>query len=287
MTGELDPVVVLSGRELSTVWLAVFIAASNVDSQSLLWRSVHVEQYPAGLLLTATDGVWLAQAFAPDVEHDSASAPLLEEVPVRSVVVIDDELRIRDLFRWVAKTTRKKDADDIEIVIDLEGRVVDEPGVLPGLEEQRVMVAAGTGERHLARVYAGEWVNWRQLLVDFRNAQRVEVDEVALSPSLLTEVARSAAIAGSTGIRFEWVSHERAIWSAGSVHGVLMALRRTHPDDTDPADDPRGPLADDPRGPLEEALDALADVADELTVSTRDRTAVADLKSRRQKKEGS
>lgn len=282
---DLDPVVVLSGRELSRAWLAVFTAASNLDPFSPLYRRVHIEQHDHGLVLVASSGHWLAQVFVPYEDHDDALPPRLEELPHRAVTLTDDEHRIRDLFRWVAKATRKADAEDVRIVIDLEARHVDEQGTLPGLEALRVAITADDHERHLATLYDAPWVDWRSLAASF--PPPAPTAEVSIGPSMLADLARVATLAGGPGVHIEWCGTAAARWNVRSpaiLHapsGMLMTQRLDAYDDPPPPEP--GPLDD----ALDEALGDLAEVADELTISRAgEEPVVVDLTKRRSKRKG-
>ena len=41
----------LSGRAFSRAWLAVQLAASDDDARPVLYRAVHIEEYPDGVRL--------------------------------------------------------------------------------------------------------------------------------------------------------------------------------------------------------------------------------------------
>ena len=78
--------------------------------------------------LTSVNGMWMAQAFAPCDEHDE-STPSFDELPDTVATLIDDEWRLRDLCRYLAKSTKMSGETlppDIPVQVDLTHRILDE-----------------------------------------------------------------------------------------------------------------------------------------------------------------
>lgn len=114
----------LSGRAFSRAWLAVQLAASDDDARPVLYRAVHIEEYPDGVRLIATDSYWLAMCWVGCGAFDD-EPPVIRE-PVATVTVADTEWRVRDLMRHVAKLTKKEEAIDIPVRLDLATSLYDE-----------------------------------------------------------------------------------------------------------------------------------------------------------------
>ena len=232
----------VSGRHLSRAWLAVLCAAAEDEPRPALHRAVHVEEYPGqGLRLVATDSYWLARCWVPaghlmdDLGH---TEPDDGELPDRTVTVIDDEWRVRDLMRFVAKATKKPGEPDIDVRLDLAATTYDEaaPTLTPEMAARRVRIEL-PDERVLGRVWDGEWVTWRELAHEFATAPRAGAVKVGFSGWMFAAMAKAATICSAPTIDIEWIDDRRGEWSLrGSAldfapSGLLMAGASAAPPD--------------------------------------------------------
>lgn len=235
----------VSGRHMSRAWLSVAGAASDDDARPAFYRAVRVEEYfAAGVRLIATDSYWLARCWVPaahlmdDISH---TEPPLEELPDRAVTIRDEEYRLRDLMKHVAKATRKTTAPVIEIRLDLNVTTYDDdrPTLTPEMAETRVRVEI-PDERIMARIVEGEWPDWRGMVHEFRGAKRTGATITAMSAWMLTALGKVAVAGACDVIGIEWIDGQRATWTGENSgldfapSGLFMAVRRS----SDPPDDP-------------------------------------------------
>lgn len=232
------------GRLFSRAYLAVALAASEDDGRPLLYRAVHIEEYRTGVRLLATDSYWLAQSWVPRVDlldNLTHREPPIDELPDRVATLIDDEWRIRDLMRHVAKITRKPDSDPVDVRLDLIATAYDDarPTLSPDLAARRVRVEIPDRERVLAIVHeAPDWTDWRSLEAGF-NPVGGSTSCSSLSDWMLTALAKIPRLFGAQVLDIDWCDTHRAVWRVRdssfdfAPHGLFMAARPVH----DRADD--------------------------------------------------
>lgn len=238
---------IVSGRHLSRAWLAVLCAASDDEERPALCRAVHIEQYSTGVRLVATDSYWLSHCWVPAAAKLEGelrpTEPDLGELPDASVTVIDDEWRVRDLFKHIAKATKitaKVTPDDIDVELDLTATTYDEavPTLAPEMAAKRVRIEIAD-ERVLARVWDGEWVGWRTLAHDFASAEHEGARRVAMSGWMFTAMAKAAAICAAPSVVIDWIDPHRGEWSLTETtmdfapSGLVAANRTAAPPDED------------------------------------------------------
>lgn len=244
----------LSGRALSRAWPAVSLAASDDDGLPVLYRAVHVEEFENGVRLVATDSYWLAHAWVPHIDEVDRPAPLLEEVPERTVTVSDVEFRVRALVAHVGKQTRRQDDPDVRVLFDPATSMYDEdrPTLSPELALQRCTVEIPGAERVLAPTLQGiEFPNWRQLLAENFGDDPVPVPQVSVGGWMLGALSKASKLAGSGVVQIDWLDQRRARWrcvdpeKTGHLpQGVFMAVAHREP--VVPDGDPGLPLDNDP-----------------------------------------
>lgn len=244
----------LSGRLLSRAWLAVQLAASDDASRPVLYRAVNIEEFDTGVRLVATDSYWLSMCWVPatptDPDAELPEEPPLYARPLAVATVNDDEHRIRDLFRHVAKITKKADALDVLVSLDLETSTYDEavPTLSPEMAPLRACVEI-PGERILVRTCEIDFPNWRMLLSQF-DGPAVGKPSTTFSGWMLDRFAKVPKIIDAALIQLDWLTGERGRWSIGGEgiqpcrpRGVFMhaSTRRDAFADDDEPDDTTDP----------------------------------------------
>lgn len=231
---EMDPLV-LPARDIALAWLAVQLAAGEDKDRHAIYRRVHVEVHSYGVTLSATDSYWLARAFVPfDGEHESWSPPTLDEIAPWSFTVADIEHRIRDLFRYVERATRREDTDDyvprIEhvLITRTDDYDPDVPTLDPSLSAPIVRVDLPGEERIIARESEIAFPNLNKLA----KFQPQTARHMLFNPTLISRVASACQRIGSAGMRLTPTTAGSVGWEAESerdLSGILMPLR----DDTE------------------------------------------------------
>lgn len=232
----------LSGRAFSRAWLAVQLAASDDDARPVLYRAVHIEEYPDGVRLIATDSYWLAMCWVGCDAFDD-EPPVIRD-PVATVTVADTEWRVRDLMRHVAKLTKKEEAIDIPVRLDLATSLYDEdtPTLSPELAPVRARFELPGRERTLARTVEADYPSWRQLLAANFDGAPSGQPATMFSDWMLDRFARIPRIVGSAHVELTWLEGAKGRWTVGDTpllphapRGVFMAVdHRRH---IDPSED--------------------------------------------------
>ncbi len=251
----------LSGRAFSRAWLAVQLAASDDDARPVLYRAVHIEEYPDGVRLVATDSYWLAMCWVGRDAFDDEPPAHLE--PIASVTVTDTEWRVRDLMRHVAKLTKKEEALDIPVQLDVAASLYDEntPTLTPELAPVRARFELPGRERTLARTVEAEYPSWRRLLAANFDGAPSGQPATMFSDWMLDRFARIPRIVGSAHVELTWLEGAKGRWTVSDTpllphapRGVFMAVdHRRH---IDPSEDV--------------ALDAVGDTLDAIDDSEVD-----------------
>lgn len=238
--------ITLSGRHLSRAWLAVQLACSDDPGRPVLYRAVHIEQFPTGLRLVATDSYWMSICWAPAVQTDPDAEPFTEPPlyaqPEAIATLNDDEWRVRDLFRHVAKVTKKPANPDVLVSIDLEHSTYDEniPTLSPDLAATcaRVMIP---GETISTRTCEIPFPDYRRLLASF-DSEPVGKLTSTFSAWMLDRFARVPKLVGADTITMTWLDGNRARWHIDTdlqiaPRGVFMDVQRIKgaPDEDDDA----------------------------------------------------
>lgn len=233
----------LNAATISRAWLAVATAAPD-DT-----RAVRVEEFTnRGVRLVATDGYWLAACWAPAHHVDPATmefegdfsdppeAPGLDELPDRAVTLSDDEHRVRDLMKHLAKVTRKpEDRVCWHVKFDLEVSLYDEaePTLSPELAPMRCSIEVPDRERVLVKQIEGPYPEWRHILLQFSDDRRELGHTVTeFSGWMLDRLSKLPRIVSGGRITFVWLDGSRGRWSipecrlAFAPHGVFLTVRR-------------------------------------------------------------
>lgn len=166
--------ITVSGRCLSRAWLAVSLAGSDNEKSVPYYRTVRIEEFDDGVRLIAMDGYMAAWCWVPAWDllqgegwpaGDGTEATFLDEVPEQMATVRDEELRVRDLMKFLKAATAKNDSLDTPVEIDLEARISNEnaPSLLPEWEQPAARFELTTRERIVVPLVQGEWANWRRI----------------------------------------------------------------------------------------------------------------------------
>lgn len=249
--------IVVSGGSLSRAWCAVALASSDDDSRPVFYRSVLVEQYNGvGIRLTATDSYWLAQCWVPafEIVDDLAGStdPGLDVIADQIAIIRDEDHRVRDLMRHIARLTKDPAVPDVAINLTLNRYQPDlaEPA-LPGIEALTASFELPGRELVIAAELDGlGFPNWRPLL---HGAERPGpgVSDTILSAWLINALSKIPRIVSADHIELIWQSNLAARWfvrdgrlGPNSPHGILAA--RTATPDPDNGTDPEPALSDVP-----------------------------------------
>lgn len=237
------------GSRFARGWLAAFAAAGRDDERRALYRAVLVERFGTGVRFSCTDGFWSACAWVGDPVDPTAESPVFHdppgvgEVPADTLTVIDVELRIRDLMQFVARCTKKIDADHPEVTLTLRVRSDHDPDVPrldSSLDQDLVEVAIPSIEHVTGHVSEVGFPNLSRLHWQHDEATAADLDQVMLSPRLLRDLARAVDAVDSDGVLLTFHGDPTApiSWrarqpAAAILSGLLMPQRPTTDQDED------------------------------------------------------
>jgi len=227
------------GSRLARAWSAVAGAAATDKDRPALYRTTYLEQHLTGVRLTACDGYWSASAWVGDlVDPDDPTsghhtAPKATAPPLVAVAVVDQDLRILGLMRYVVGLTVKLDPvthPDIPVTIHVTD---EEPAAdtLPDLDRDVVRVDIPGAEHVNGAVNEVDYPNISRLValtVDEAGA----VDEVAVAAKVLRGVAGAVERAGGAALELRFASSKKTAirWqaielAACELSGLAMPLR--------------------------------------------------------------
>lgn len=236
MTDDEDQIL-LPGRATSLAWLAVALACGTAEGQLALYHAIQVDVHRHGVTFAATDSYWLARSFVPFEDASSAWVPSFDEAPVARFVVVDHDWRVRDLMRFIEKSTRgcdnpEKDVDDVDLVITRNAQhLVDTstPTLDPSLEAPKVFVEIPGSERIIVTESELGYPELGRLM----RFQPKSALRLTFAPSKIQSVAQACQRVGSLGVKLNPTEGGAVAWEADfgeyepTVHvsGLLMPLR--------------------------------------------------------------
>lgn len=213
---------------LAKGWRCVAIATSK-DQQRPILTGVYVEEYRTGLRLAAVDGYMLLTTWIPNAEAERSfdPEPPLDEVPLRTAIVLDPHGRGKGLLAHAQKLAAN---DEIfEIRVDLGVKIVedeDRPG-FAGMEPTWCVIEVTDRERVRLQLCEGEFPNWRTLT---QGLTPLESLRIALGPDMLERVAKLGSIQKETRIGLTFTGEDKPaifelIDSYPFVSGIVMPYR--------------------------------------------------------------
>jgi hypothetical protein len=106
-------VITLDAGQLARGWLAVNQATGKDDSATnpAMRKTVHVDQFPQGLRLVATDSYMLLTSWIPQADGYEPE-PSLDEIPYASATVIDKHNRAVSLLSYLLALLRREGQAD-------------------------------------------------------------------------------------------------------------------------------------------------------------------------------
>lgn len=214
---------------LAQAWLAVALAASNDREDPVLGFAVHIELYPDGVRLTASDRFLLLSTWVPALgarDGELTPAPDEDEAPMIVATARDLHGRGSGLMAYLRKLTKDEDSPLIEVRLRVD-KATDLPdGVmaLDGVDAKEVIIEYPGAERITLPVYEGDWPQWRVLLA---NHHRSKTDVIALHPGRLGALAKLGKMYDGKPILWQFGGRDKlakidVAESFPYVHGAVM-----------------------------------------------------------------
>lgn len=224
----------LPGAMFARSWLAVSLASSDDEKKPAYFRAMNIEVFAEGVRLTATNGVWSAQAWVPTTER-AETEPADDVEPLHMFTVFDADWRVRDMMKFLAKLA-KDPAEDVGPPVRLAVRPApvtsDQTPVLGEVFEARELhVDIPDLERVTVRVLdVQSWWDWRKAMVPTPAELRDEIRLTSLSHTVLAAFGKLPKIALGIGVTVEWDGTDKGFWTVtGSTldfppHGIVSTL---------------------------------------------------------------
>lgn len=223
----------------ATAWLNAFLATSNDEDRGVLYRTLSVELFDAGVQFVGCDGQMLFRTW---VACEGAPMPLLEEVPDRAVVVMDREKFALGFMRTMLAASREQESAALTIHLEPAPVATDAPTLGEAFNAE-VLTLRAFGQRLQCALYESDYVNWRRLQFGVTPAERV--DGMRLAVRMFGAVGKLRGV-GAVDCEFHGTDRQIAIHGVGveaEVRGLLMPMRR------EAAAETNDPTANRPDGP--------------------------------------
>jgi hypothetical protein len=186
-------------------WLSVAQASGTDPEIPQLDRTVAIEHYPgSGVRLVATDRYMLLTAWIPElsaqVDAESSGEPALDEMPERTLVTKDSDVRGKGLLAYVHKLARRMAKEmecgvqdlpvgKIELRVTFDVRIPSDEGAdvpLDGLEPCYVVLEIPDVESVYLDVIEMTYPDWRKIQHD---KQPETTDTIALDLERVNDLA--------------------------------------------------------------------------------------------------
>lgn len=209
----------------ATAWLNAAIASSNDDARPALYRTLAVEFFARGIQFIGCNGHALFRTWAPYSDNGDLPAPHPEpdEPPDDQIVVSDVDKFALGFMRTLLSAC--EEYDDLEVGVE-KAEETGEPALGEALTEY-VLTLRAHGQTFAARIYEGEYPNWRALSFGLDDFERV--DGMKIGTRLFGFVGKLKGVAGvDCAFRGEDQAIEIRSTHDGlpSVRGLLMPMRR-------------------------------------------------------------
>lgn len=184
------------GRSFATAWLNTWLSTSDDDTRPALHRTVLCEVFanPRCVQLVATDSYTLLGSTVACCGHEDDPAPTLDQVPDRSIVVMDHDARAQVLMRWLladCKHASKNNMPEPTVHVALRSAEAPTTPTLDPSLDRRQLVITTDRERLTLDVFDGEFATWRPL---FLGHVPEDTTDVAFNPTFLARLGKIRTI---------------------------------------------------------------------------------------------
>lgn len=216
----------------TVAWLNAFLATSQEESRTVLYRTLSVEFYPTGAQFIAVDGTVLFRTWVPASNAIVANWPADNEKPDVSVVVMDAD-KFASTFMNTLRTACSEFPTELTITVDQEES--DQPSLDESLVPN-VLTLSALGQHLHCRLLDQPFPNWRQFRFGIDPAELVE--GMRLAKRLFATVGKLRGVSG-VDMTFHGESNRIEIIASGTseVRGMLMPMRRSKSDEQEDEDE--------------------------------------------------
>jgi hypothetical protein len=255
---------------LSAGWLSVVLASVKDKDRPILSNTVHVELYPDGVRLSATDSYVVLTCWVPHFADELAPEPAADEAPVARAIAMDPYGWAKGLFGHLLSLAREEDAEPIEVRLNIGLLPQDRSGStleFDGFEARWVIIEHPDHERVTLEVHEGDYPNWRKALGSFT---AVKTAAVALNPEIVGRLAKLGKYHGDKPLVWRWGAESKAALvevghSFPFVSGAAMPVRWDFDRDAPRSETPAAGADDEPPDPAAAVTDYVEEHADEIS----------------------
>lgn len=224
--------ITLDAGQLARGWLATYQATGKEAERPALCRTLHIDQFSAGVRLAATDSTMLLTCWVPATLASFEPEPGLDEVPYASATVIDRHGRAAGLAGYLLALSKDDDHKGLEVTLQLN--VPWQPDDTPeqdlqidGFEALAVTVEQPERERLQLEVYEGAYPSWQGIV---RRQRKARTDALTVSPVVAGRLSKAARVFGdTTQIRLRFGGKDKPVQvkfgDEPTVTGLIMPCR--------------------------------------------------------------
>lgn len=240
------------GPDLAHAWIAVYAASATAkNAPPTLHKTIAIEEFHNGVRLLATDGYIYLRAWVPDLDAHYDTAPPVDELPSRTIVVSDHDGRARSILGYVLSLAARMETEEGELAPgELEARIewdikvpagspLDKGDTLAGLEPTYAVISVPDVEKVYLEILTGVgYPDWRGIVAEHKPRR---TDRILLNPELIERLAKARKHAeGSLSWSFAGDDKAALVWYTESdpfVEGIVMP-RKDHAEAKDEAPAP-------------------------------------------------
>lgn len=220
-----DSVTTLAAQT-ATAWLNAFLAVGQEETRPALYRTLSVEMFDGGTQFIGCDGTVLFRAWSP-AKDSEADMPEAEEVPRRSVVVMDPDHFALAFMRTLASAAKGDGMEFMELGMAIEPAPEPEEALLGDAFSAEVLTLRAFGQQLHCRLYESTYPDWRALQFGIHRDEQVE--GMKLATRMFATVGK---IKGASAIDCTFLGEAKQIQIHAMdgpltvVRGLLMPMRR-------------------------------------------------------------
>src|ERR1035437_2017103 len=210
----------VNARHAAVCWLNAFLASGSDDTRPMLYRTLSVEFFDAGVQFIGCDGTLLFRTFC--AVDGKAQMPLLEEAPDRAVVVMDTDRFALAFMRTLLSAATDELPVDLAIAIEAADESTASLGEVFAAERPTLRAL---GQELHCKLYDSPFPDWRKLKFGL---DKIEVVEgMTLAPRMFATVGK---LRGMTAVDCEFHGATKQIDIHGrgefEMRGLMMPTRR-------------------------------------------------------------
>lgn len=212
--------ITVSAYRAAMAWMNASLASGTNPDRTNLYRTLSLEFFPQGVQFVGCDGTILFRTWAPST--DDALMPDTDDLPHRSIVVVDMDKFALAFMRTLLAVTKEKEWEPLIIATEPA------PFTETPLGEEfasEMLTLSCLGQQLHCKLYEAEFPEWRLLQFGVDDRERVEGMKIALR--LFSTVGKLKGV-WAVDIDFHGSNRQIGVHAFGEseMRGILMPMRR-------------------------------------------------------------